>query len=142
MDLSAFFRVHPSFFSYLPVGSLILISFPSKRIVENEDEKQYSKRVPMFVRKHNETSFNIANQPYGKEGDYEYKSLDIKYTDDVIIYKKYAIQTIIEMRLIHNSLIEKDERIRDLERSNIELTERINAIEKTLYRMKNNINSF
>lgn len=141
MDLSAFFRVHSSLFPYIPVSSPILISFLLKQ--NSEDEKKYSNRVPMFVKKHDENSFNIANQQYGKEGDYEYKSLNIKYTDDVIIYKKYSSQTIIEMRLIFNSLIEKDERIRDLERSNIELTERINAIEKTIFRMKNaNLNTF
>lgn len=109
-----FFRVHPSFFPHLPVGSTILIA-----------DKEW------FVKKHNKTSFIIENQLEGADNDYEYKIATIQYNADILLWKKYDTNLTIELRLIYNSLAEKDERIRELEtqvNSLIETVEKLGSI--------------
>jgi hypothetical protein len=73
----------------------------------------YNKEI-LYVKKHVNDGFFAENQMNGNEGDYGYKVIKISYDEDGIL-KQYEPKNMIEMKLIHNSLADKDERIKILE---------------------------
>lgn len=111
--LDNFFRIHPVFYPHLPVRACIFING----------------RGLWYVKLHKNKMIIIENQRDGTDGDYLYKQDKITYDDDKLtIWKKYDQMVAIEMRLIYNSLAEKDERIRELETQMNDLIERVDAL--------------
>lgn len=106
-DKTAFFRVHPSYLPWLPQYIPIM----------------YNNEV-LYVKKHVNDGFFAETSINGNEGDYGYKVIKVSYETDGIL-KQYDPKNIIEMKLIQNSLADKDERIRLLE-------ERIKVLEQLL----------
>jgi hypothetical protein len=104
-----YFRVHPSFFPHLPLRSKVIIG----------DTGEW------YVKKHKSGAVILENQRDGGDGDFEYKKSVLPYGANVILWKMYDESCVIELRLIYNSLAEKDERIRELETQVSQIMEKL-----------------
>ena len=124
---AGYFIVHPEMWDHIATGSHIRYMKKDKGDGKSSGERF---KPGGFVRNHFETDLGkkmlmIENKPHGNKDMPGYITFPIAYEDVEILWKKYDRGSFIEIHLIHQSLLQKKEQIRDL-------TARVEALEKRL----------